>query len=60
MDDDRPKKKPVHEVGMALEAMSLSELGERIVLLENEIARLKTAIDAKSASLSAAESVFKI
>lgn len=58
-DDDAPKKKPAHEVGMALDALSVSELNERIGLLEAEIVRLKTALDARGRTRSEAESVFK-
>lgn len=59
MDDDRPVAKPVHEVGMLLDALSVDELNERIGTLEGEIRRLRAEIDKKSASRSAAESVFK-
>ncbi len=58
-DDDLPKKPKLHEVGMPLEAMSVEELGDRIVLLEDEIARLRAAIEAKRKSKSAADAFFK-
>lgn len=58
-DDDKPKKPKLHEVGMVLEAMSVEELGDRIVLLEAEIARLRAAIEIKNKSRDAAASVFK-
>ena len=60
MEDEKPKKKPVHDVGMLLDALSIDELGERIGVLEEEIQRLRDAIEAKSASRSVAESIFKI
>ena len=52
-------KKPVHEVGMVLDTLSVDELEERILLLESEIVRLKQAIVHKKSSRSAADSVFK-
>jgi uncharacterized small protein (DUF1192 family) len=58
-DDDRPKKPKAHEMGVALDAMSVEELGDRIGLLEVEIARLKAAIEAKKKSRDAAASAFK-
>lgn len=59
MDDDLVRKKPAHEVGMVLDALSIEELNERIALLREEIARLESAIDAKTKSRSAADAVFK-
>lgn len=59
-DDDEVKKPKLHEVGMSLEAMSVEELGDRIVLLEGEIARLRAAIESKKQSKSAAAAFFKI
>ena len=60
MDDDGERKRPTaHETGMALDAMSVDELGERVALLEAEIARLRRAIEAKSASRQTAEGFFK-
>ena len=58
-DDDLPKKPKAHELGMLLDAMSIDELGDRIGLLEAEIARLRTAIEAKRKSKDAAASAFK-
>jgi uncharacterized small protein (DUF1192 family) len=58
-DDDEVKKPKGHEIGMALDAMSIEELMDRIGLLESEIARLRAAIDSKRSSRSAADSVFK-
>ena len=39
-DDDRPKKKIVHEIGQDLTLLSVKELDERVGLLKEEIARL--------------------
>jgi uncharacterized small protein (DUF1192 family) len=53
------KKPQAHEVGMPLDAMSVEELEQRIDLLKGEINRLKAAIDSKSQTRKAAESIFK-
>jgi uncharacterized small protein (DUF1192 family) len=58
-DDDRPKRKIVHEIGQELTLLSVSELNERIALLREEIARLEANIASKQASKSAADSFFK-
>lgn len=57
--DDEPVKKPVHEVGMVLDTLSVDELEERITLLESEIERLRQAIVHKKHSRNTADSVFK-
>ncbi len=58
-DEDRPKKKIAHEIGQDLYLLSAGELGERIALLKDEIARLEADMKKKSSSRSAADSVFK-
>jgi len=58
-DDDRPKKKLVHEIGQDLGLISVKELQERIALLREEIARLEADIDRKQATRSAADQFFK-
>ena len=58
-DDDRPKKKPVHEIGQDLALLSVEELSERISVLNDEIARLQAALEKKRASRSAADQFFK-
>jgi uncharacterized small protein (DUF1192 family) len=58
-DDDKPKKKPVHQIGADLSALSLHELAERIALLKDEIARIEAAVAAKQASATVAASFFK-
>jgi uncharacterized small protein (DUF1192 family) len=60
MFDDEVKKPKGHEIGMVLDAMSVEELSERIVMLEGEIVRLRAAIDSKQKSKSAADAFFKI
>lgn len=59
MFEDEIKKPRSHEVGMAIDTMSVAELTERIGLLEAEITRLKAAIAARGATRQAAESAFK-
>ena len=58
-DDDRPKKKLVHEIGQDLTLLSVGELSERIALLKEEIARLDAAITSKHASRNVADTFFK-
>ena len=58
-DDDRPKKKIVHEIGQDLALLSVNELRERIALLKNEIARLEASIASKQSSRSVADTFFK-
>jgi uncharacterized small protein (DUF1192 family) len=58
-DDDRPKKKIVHEIGQELALLSVKELQERIVLLKEEIMRLEASIAGKQSSRSVADTFFK-
>ncbi len=58
-DDDRPKKKIVHEIGQDLTLLSAGELTERIGILKDEIARLEADMARKQAMKSAAASIFK-
>ena len=58
-DDDRPKKKIVHEIGQDLALLSVKELQERIALLKEEITRLEASIASKQASRSVADTFFK-
>ncbi len=58
--EDQRRKTPVsHEVGMVLDALSVSELEQRIALLKAEIARLETAIGERGDTRKAAEAAFK-
>lgn len=59
MDEEDRKRPKSHDVGMALDALSVEELDDRIALLETEINRLRAAIDAKGDSRKAAEAAFK-
>jgi uncharacterized small protein (DUF1192 family) len=58
-DEDRPKKKIVHEIGQDLTLLSAGELTERIGILKDEIARLEADMARKQAMKSAADSIFK-
>ncbi len=58
-DDDKPRKKIVHEIGQDLSLLSVDELGERIALLTAEIERLRSAEVKKRASKDAADRFFK-
>jgi uncharacterized small protein (DUF1192 family) len=58
-EDDRPKKKIVHEIGQDLALLSIKELEERIALLKEEIVRLQAAIASKQGSRHVADQFFK-
>jgi uncharacterized small protein (DUF1192 family) len=59
IDDELPKKKPVHEIGQDLSLLSVEELAERIAALKAEIARLEASIASKRASRTSADQFFK-
>jgi uncharacterized small protein (DUF1192 family) len=59
IDDELPKKKPVHEIGQDLSLLSVEELAERIAALKAEIARLEASMAAKQASRTSADQFFK-
>jgi uncharacterized small protein (DUF1192 family) len=58
-EDDRPKKKVVHEIGQDLALLSIKELEERIALLKEEIGRLQGTIASKQGSRGIADQFFK-
>ena len=58
-EDDRSKRKPVHEIGQDLSLLSVEEISNRIALLNDEVARLQAALEKKRASRSAADQFFK-
>jgi len=58
-DDDRPKKKVVHEVGQDLSLLSVEELAERVRLLHDEINRIEADMAQKRAKRTAADQFFK-
>ncbi|MDB5555091.1 MAG: hypothetical protein JWL86_5075, partial [Rhizobium sp.] len=49
-DEDKPIKKPSHEIGSDISLLSVDELKSRIAILEAEIGRLEAEIAAKSSS----------
>ena len=57
--EDLPRKKPDMVIGENLEAISVSELEQRIAILDSEIARIKADIAKKQASKAAASAFFK-
>jgi uncharacterized small protein (DUF1192 family) len=57
--EDRPRPKVPHEIGQALDLLSVHELDERIAALQAEIERLEAAKSGKEASKRAADSFFK-
>jgi uncharacterized small protein (DUF1192 family) len=58
-DDDKPKKKFVHEIGQDLSLLSVEELAARVQLMHDEIARLEADMASKHAVRSAADQFFK-
>ncbi len=53
------KKHAAYTIGQVLDELSVEEISEITSLLHEEIARLDTAKQSKSAHLSAAEALFK-
>lgn len=58
-DDARPKKKPAHELGAGLAALSVKDLEEYLAVLAAERQRVETMLVAKKASQDRAHSAFK-
>jgi uncharacterized small protein (DUF1192 family) len=58
-EDDRPKKKIVHEIGQDLTLLSVRELQERIASLKEEIGRLEADIAKKQSSRNVADQFFR-
>ncbi|HEX8418093.1 MAG TPA: DUF1192 domain-containing protein [Methylobacterium sp.] len=59
-DEHRGRRAATHELGAKLDDLSVEELGERIVLLRQEIDRLEAARAEKRAARDAAGSIFKL
>ncbi|MGL4438144.1 MAG: DUF1192 domain-containing protein [Bosea sp. (in: a-proteobacteria)] len=59
IDDDKPRKVSVHEIGQDLGALSLEDIDRRIEALKAEIERLIATRASKQASKSAADLFFK-
>lgn len=58
-DDDKPKKKIVHEIGQDLTLLSVDELAVRVEVLRDEIGRLEVDMTRKRAKRAAADQFFK-
>ena len=58
MDDLEPRPKPQSFAGFDLSRLSVDELKERIVDLQDEIVRVQATLSAKQAHLSAADKLF--
>lgn len=58
-EDDKPKKKVVHDIGQNLTLLSVEELGARVQLLRDEISRLEADMTQKRASRAAADTFFR-
>jgi uncharacterized small protein (DUF1192 family) len=58
-EEGRRIEAPAHAVGADLSDLSVEELRDCIVMLQQEIARVEVAIEEKSGSIAAAESFFK-
>lgn len=57
--EDLPKKPAGIVLGETLDLLSVSELEHRVAALEQEIQRVKAAIQSKQASKSAADAFFR-
>lgn len=58
-DDNKPKKKVVHDIGQDLSLLSVDELAARVQLMHDEISRLEADMASKRATRSAADQFFK-
>ena len=58
IEDDRPAKKPRHEIGQDLSLLSVDELRHRIDELRAEIARIEAELASKGTTRNAAEALF--
>jgi uncharacterized small protein (DUF1192 family) len=58
-EDERKVLKPTLQIGEDLALLSVEELSKRIIVLEGEIERHRSAIAEKQKSFQAAHSVFK-
>ena len=59
IDDDRPQKRPTHEIGADLSMLSVDELKARVEMLKAEIVRLEAEAARKASGRQAAESFFR-
>lgn len=60
-DDDAPTRKPLrHSLGEDLSRLSVSELAALVAALEEETARVRSAMDARQATQAAAAALFRL
>ena len=59
MEADEPRKKIRHEVGQPLDSLSVEELRDYRLALENEVSRVGREIEKRADVKSAAEALFK-
>lgn len=59
-EEESGKKSVAHEVGMVLDSLSIDELEGRIIVLEKEIVRIRSALKDKSETKTVAEAVFRL
>ena len=57
--ENEPRPKPIIVIGENLDAVSVTELAQRIQSLESEIARIRVEIAKKQAGRAAADAFFK-
>ena len=58
-DEERPKRKIIHDIGQDLSLLSVAELQDRIMLLREEITRIEADIGRKQNSRSTADQFFR-
>lgn len=58
-DEEPAKATRKHEIGQDLSLLSVDELGHRIELLKQEIARIEAELSAKGTTKAAAEALFR-
>ena len=57
--DEAPKKRPDMVIGENLDAISIAELEQRIIVLDSEVARIRAEIAKKHTGKAAADAFFK-
>jgi uncharacterized small protein (DUF1192 family) len=58
-EEERPKRKIIHDIGQDLSLLSVAELQDRIMLLREEITRIEADIGRKQNSRSTADQFFR-
>lgn len=57
-DEAGPRSNTIHEIGQALDELSVAELQARIALLHSEVRRLEAAVTSKQGARDAASAFF--